>query len=149
MHETSPTYLSSLLQAYAPTRPLRSTYEVPPTLLLNLVSELHLLNLDHSAEWDQIWPFRFTNSKLTSVSLYFNWLITGHWVRTLCASVQHYTWVFVRVTNEYQHSYISWEESVHYLGIYLVNTRCKLSFSFIQCKRNFYAPFNSIRSHAR
>jgi len=39
--------------------------------------------------------------------------------------------------------------SIHYLGVYLVNTRCKLSFSFIRCKHNFYASFISIKSHAR
>ena len=40
LHDTSPTYLSSLLHAYTSTRPLRSS---SAHLLVNLVSELPLL----------------------------------------------------------------------------------------------------------
>jgi len=47
------------------------------------------------------------------------------------------------------YTYIPWVDSVRYLGVYLTNTNCKLSFCFTQCKRNFYAAFNSIRSHAK
>ena len=43
---------------------------------------------------------------------------------------------------------IPWLDSVRYLGVYLVASR-KLSFSIVQCKRNFYAAFNSIRSRAK
>ena len=47
------------------------------------------------------------------------------------------------------YSYNPWEDSVRYLDVYLSNTNCKLSYCFTQCKRNLYAAFNSIRSHAK
>jgi len=47
------------------------------------------------------------------------------------------------------YTYIPWVDSVRYLGVYLTNTNCKLSFSFTQYERNFYAAFNSIPSHAK
>jgi len=85
LHETSPTYLSSVLHAYTPTRSLRSSSAhlfVEPRLITTLASR------GFQSAGPRIWNSLPNHIKLAllvqiqtqNLPLYFNSLITGHLV---------------------------------------------------------------------